>query len=284
MSTEYDFDGTSGSFRVTNPSKRLADLLRVEQAKLNRLVISGASDAEIDELKKQMVILTQSHEKAITEAQNNYKRDLQRKQKIIDLEHAKNEKIAKMHEAVEKRCIQDVIETIKREEVSCQKQHNKLRDQKKKEFVRFAREMTEKEQTNQKTILELREEIANIEEKTWKQEQAKNNEIVQMKAQKDKLQTKLTEIQDAPKGENNRRQKDHNLTLLSNETLRTSNKSLRSRIKSLDQNNKDLQERINRLQESNETSNEIIKSLESQLKLLESKLGLGVDWLKNFGL
>ena len=41
MSVEYDFDGTIGSFRVTNPDKRIADLLRLEQAKLNRLVISG---------------------------------------------------------------------------------------------------------------------------------------------------------------------------------------------------------------------------------------------------
>ena len=57
MSVVYDFDGTSGSFRVTNPEKRLADLLRVEQAKLNRLVISGASDTQIDELRREMEAL-----------------------------------------------------------------------------------------------------------------------------------------------------------------------------------------------------------------------------------
>lgn len=77
MSVEYDFDGSSGSFRVTNPEKRLADLLRVEQAKLNRLVISGASDTQIDELQREMGQLRRLHEQAVI--------DLKVKQEIIDL-------------------------------------------------------------------------------------------------------------------------------------------------------------------------------------------------------
>ncbi|MBN37907.1 MAG: hypothetical protein CMI29_05515 [Opitutae bacterium] len=94
MSVEYDFDGTSGSFRVTNPEKRLADLLRVEQAKLNRLVISGASDTQIDELQrsiKNLMIKAQEMEKTLSA----------RNEKIMELQRTNQQQQAINHERLE---------------------------------------------------------------------------------------------------------------------------------------------------------------------------------------
>ena len=141
MSVEYDFDGSSGSFRVTNPEKRLADLLRVEQAKLNRLVISGASDTQIDELRSEMDALRMSHKQAMTKAQDEYERVLeareqgwfkeqtklkaQNSQIQTELAHLKGEKDSKERKwSEEQNRLQQELDAMKKEsKLRAEEQH-----------------------------------------------------------------------------------------------------------------------------------------------------------------
>jgi hypothetical protein len=73
MSFGYDFEGVrDGYFRATNPKKRLADLLRVEQNKMNRLVLLGTGTDEVAELQRKVESL-EVELKAAKERENEAK-------------------------------------------------------------------------------------------------------------------------------------------------------------------------------------------------------------------